>query len=147
MRITQCASFQQQTAFGLHHSWNGHHGFRIASTTHPKYNGYHGSSFQNTAFGLLKETKSNQFDLDNNLKWNDDDAKNNNNDGNNYNDMSSQRIMNNDRNDTISTTHGRTVHVGEDGLPALMTLSASDSILAIDPSTIEVIPFSRLSEE
>lgn len=88
----------------------------------------------NVAFGL-EERKTNRFEYD--YQQNEDSK-----------DTDTFTLNNSmDRNDTISTTHGRTVHVGEDGVPVLMTLSASESVLAIDPSTIEVIPFAKLSEE
>ena len=50
------------------------------------------------------------------------------------------------QNDTLSSTIGRTVFE-ENNVSSLLTQAASESILAIDPSTIEVIPFSKLSEE
>lgn len=54
-----------------------------------------------------------------------------------------QTIFNND---TASSTLGRTVQ-GDKEAQMLLTQAASESILAIDPSTIKVIPFDSLSEE
>jgi|EP00979_Chaetoceros_neogracilis_P004079 amino-acid N-acetyltransferase len=47
-------------------------------------------------------------------------------------------------NDTMSTMYGRTFFEDNDDASLL---TQAESILAIDPSTIEVIPFSKLSEE
>ena len=60
-------------------------------------------------------------------------------------------VLASSQNDTIAinTTVGRAAHAenGTQDVPTLMTATVSDSILAIDPSTIEVIPFSQLSEQ
>lgn len=64
----------------------------------------------------------------------------------------SQNVLNRESNETISISRnkGRTAYSIEDDdstILSQMLADASESVLAIDPSTIEIIPFSKLSEE